>query len=205
VSPPDAAAGAVDADVAVVGAGPVGLVLAILLAQRGRSVVVLEQWPTPYPLPRAVHFDHEVGRILQSCGIGEEVRAISEPAETYEWRNGQGVTLLRFGRAGAAMSGWPFSSMFCQPEMEALFRDRAEALPTLEVRRGVRVQGLAQHDDHVEVRHVSVEAGGAQVLRARYLVGCDGAGSTVRTLLDVGYDDRGFFYGPGCPRRTPGR
>ena len=94
-------------------------VLGILLAQRGRSVVVLEQWPTPYTLPRAVHFDHEVGRILQSCGIGDELRAISEPAEIYEWRNGQGTTLLRFGRVGASLSGWPFSSMFCQPELEA--------------------------------------------------------------------------------------
>ena len=38
-----------------------GNVLAILLAQRGRRVVVLERRPEPYPLPRAVHFDHEVG------------------------------------------------------------------------------------------------------------------------------------------------
>ena len=53
------------ADIAVVGCGPVGSVLAILLAQRGRRVTVLERWPEPYPLPRAVHFDHEVGRILQ--------------------------------------------------------------------------------------------------------------------------------------------
>ncbi len=63
-----------DAEVAVVGYGPVGNTLAILLAQLGRSVVVLERRPEPYPLPRAVHFDNEVGRILQSCGIGEELR-----------------------------------------------------------------------------------------------------------------------------------
>jgi len=179
----------VDVDVAIVGAGPVGLVLAIQLAQHGRSVVVLEQWPTPYALPRAVHFDHEVGRILQSCGIGDEVRAISEPAEVYEWRNGQGTTLLRFGRIGTAASGWPFSSMFCQPDLEAALQRRAESLPTLEVRRGVRVTGLEQGDDHVVVRH-----DGQRCVRARYLVGCDGANSTVRTQLGVDVDDRGFFY-----------
>jgi 2-polyprenyl-6-methoxyphenol hydroxylase-like FAD-dependent oxidoreductase len=196
--------GRVDVDVAVVGAGPVGLVLGILLAQLGRSVAVLEQWPRPYTLPRAVHFDHEVGRILQSCGIGDEVRAISEPAEVYEWRNGEGTTLLRFGRVGAAMSGWPFSSMFCQPELEALLQARASSLPALDVRRGVRVRAVEQHDDHVVVHHVPVAAGpdgglvdrpeAGDVLRARYVVGCDGANSTVRTLLDVGVDDRGFFY-----------
>jgi 2-polyprenyl-6-methoxyphenol hydroxylase-like FAD-dependent oxidoreductase len=194
----------VDVDVAIVGAGPVGLVLGILLAQRDRSVVVLEQWPEPYTLPRAVHFDHEVGRILQSCRIGDEVRAISEPADVYEWRNGQGTTLLRFGRVGASLSGWPFSSMFCQPELEAVIGRRADSLPTLEVRRGVRVEQIAQSDDDVTVHGVPVGLGPdrrlveqdseAVAVRARYAVGCDGANSTVRALLDVPVDDRGFFY-----------
>jgi 2-polyprenyl-6-methoxyphenol hydroxylase-like FAD-dependent oxidoreductase len=191
-------------DVAIVGAGPVGLVLGILLAQHGRSVQVLEQWPSPYALPRAVHFDHEVGRILQSCGIGDEVRALAESAEVYEWRNGSGTTLMRFGRAGVAASGWAFSSMFCQPELEALFQRRAESLPKLEVRRGVRVNVLTQHADHVMVQTVPVEVGAdhrmaeqhddAASFPARYVVGCDGANSSVRSLLDLAIDDRGFFY-----------
>jgi 2-polyprenyl-6-methoxyphenol hydroxylase-like FAD-dependent oxidoreductase len=191
-------------DVAVVGAGPVGLVLAILLAQRGRSVMVLEQWPSAYGLPRAVHFDHEVGRILQSCGIGADLRTISEPAEIYEWRNGQGMTLLRFGRAGAALSGWPFSSMFCQPELEELLNRRAQGLPLLEIRRGVRADGIEPHNDDVAVQYAPVQLGpdhrlieqlaGAAPVRARYVVACDGANSTVRTLLGVAVSDRGFFY-----------
>lgn len=178
-----------DADVAIVGAGPSGLVLGILLAQLGRSVVVLERWPEPYTLPRAVHFDHEVGRLLQSCGIGAELRALSEPAEVYEWRNGAGTTLLRFGRIGTAASGWPFSSMFCQPELEAAIAARAEALPALELRRGVEVDAIDQHDDHVVV---GCAGGGA--VRARYAVGCDGANSSVRELLGIGVEDRGFHF-----------
>jgi 2-polyprenyl-6-methoxyphenol hydroxylase-like FAD-dependent oxidoreductase len=198
------APGDADIDVAIVGAGPVGLVLGIQLAQRGRSVVLVEQWPTPYPLPRAVHFDHEVGRILQSCGIGDEVRATSEPAEVYEWRNGSGTTLLRFGRVGMASSGWPFSSMFCQPELEAVLEARAGSFPTLEVRRGARVRGIEPHADHVAVETVAVElgpdralverTGGAGSLHARYVVGCDGTNSTVRDLIGVAVDDRGFSY-----------
>lgn len=179
----------VDCDVAIVGAGPSGLVLAVLLAQRGRSVVVLEKFPEPYTLPRAVHFDHEVGRILQSCGIGDELRAISEPAEVYEWRNGAGTTLLRFGRIGTAASGWPFSSMFCQPEFEALIEQRAQQLPGLELRRGVAVEAIEQDDDAVVVG-----CGDAGSVRARYVVGCDGANSTLRGLLGVDVDDWGFFF-----------
>ncbi len=179
----------VDCDVAVVGAGPSGLVLAILLAQRGRSVVVLEQWPAPYTLPRAVHFDDEVGRLLQSCGIGDELRAVSEPAEVYEWRNAAGTTLLRFGRIGTGASGWPFSSMFCQPDLEAALEARAGSLPTIDIRRGVAVNALEQ-----DAGRVTVGTSSGDPVRARYVVGCDGANSTVRGLLDIGVDDRGFFY-----------
>jgi flavoprotein hydroxylase len=179
----------VDCDVAIVGAGPTGLVLAILLAQLGRSVVLFEQWPAPYPLPRAVHFDDEVGRLLQSCGVGDEVRAASEPAEVYEWRNAAGTTLLRFGRIGTGASGWPFSSMFCQPDLEAALEARANSRSTIEIRRGVAVEALEQDENLV-----SVGTRSGDTVRARYVVGCDGANSTVRDLLDIDVDDRGFFY-----------
>ena len=139
-----------DADVAIVGYGPVGNVLAILLAQLGRTVTVLERWPGPYPLPRAVHFDHEVGRILQSCRIGEELRTISEPADIYEWRNAAGTTLLRFGQAGNGPSGWPASSMFNQPAVEQLLNRRAREAG-VDVRHGFEVTGIEQRDDRVVV------------------------------------------------------
>lgn len=193
-----------DCDVAIVGAGPVGSVLGILLAQRGRSVVIVEQRPSRYALPRAVHFDHEVGRIFQSCGIGEAVRSISEPAPVYEWRNGVGTTLMRFGRIGSAMSGWPFSSMFCQPELEALLAERVESLPSLELRRGLRARAIEQDATgvvvhlvplHMDSDHQLVEqTDDGETLRAAYVVGSDGARSTVRELLGIQSDDRGFFY-----------
>ena len=179
----------IEADVAIVGYGPVGSTLAVLLAQLGRSVVVLERWPKPYPLPRAVHFDHEVGRIFQSCGIGAELRAISEPANIYEWRNATGTTLLRFGRIGDGPSGWPESSMFHQPALEALLDRRARQLPCTTVRRGVDVTGIDQADDHVTVRGADGTA-----VRARYAVGCDGANSTIRRLAGLAVHDLGFIH-----------
>lgn len=178
-----------DADVAIVGYGPVGKTLAILLGQFGRSVVVLERWPEPYPLPRAVHFDHEVGRILQACGIGEELRQITEPGDIYEWRNAAGRTLLRFGRVGPGPSGWPLSSMFNQPSLEALLDRRVAELPPVEVRRGVEVAGLLQDGDGVTL-HTAHRGD----VRARYVVGCDGANSTVRDLVRLPVNDLGYFY-----------
>ena len=180
-------------DIAIVGYGPVGAALAILLAQLGHRVVVLERWPAAYPLPRAVHFDHEVGRILQGCGIGDELRQISEPAEVYEWRNGAGTPLLRFGRIGAGLSGWPESSMFNQPALEALLDERVGALPGIEVRRGSEVTAIEQSDEGVVVRGRG-DDGRPVVVRCRYAIGCDGANSTVRTLLGAPVVDLGFFY-----------
>lgn len=178
-----------DADVAIVGCGPVGNVLAILLGQLGRSVIVLERWPAPYPLPRAVHMDHEVARIIQSCGISEQLRANSEPAHVYEWRNAAGTTLLRFGRVAASASGWPESLMFNQPTLEALLDARARQLPGVAVRRGVAVTGLEPRDDGVVVRAATGED-----VRASYVVGCDGANSTVRDLAALPVHDLGFFF-----------
>ncbi|MEZ5295762.1 MAG: FAD-dependent monooxygenase [Ilumatobacteraceae bacterium] len=179
----------VDADVAIVGLGPTGLVLAILLAQRGHRVVAFERWPEPYPLPRAVHFDHEVGRILQACGIGDELRTIIEPAGIYEWRNAAGATLLRFGRDGDAASGWPASSMFSQPDLERLLSDRLASLDGVDVRRGVEIVALEQRDGRVDL----VTADDRRV-GAMYVVGCDGARSTVRDLVGIEMTDHGFFY-----------
>ncbi len=178
-----------DAAVAIVGCGPVGNTLAILLAQHGHRVVVFERWPEPYPLPRAVHFDHEVGRIFQAAGIGPGLRGISEPADVYEWRNAAGTTLLRFGRRGAGPSGWPSSSMFNQPALEALLDGRAAQLPAIEVRRGVEVTGLER-----TAGGVTVSAADGTAVTARFVVGCDGANSTVRRLAGLGVHDLGFCF-----------
>ena len=117
------------ADVAIVGCGPVGQVLAILLGQSGWHVRVLERWPAPYPLPRAVHFDHEVARVLQAAGVAAALAPITEPASVYEWRNAAGDVLMRIGRdAETSPSGWPESTMFCQPELERILDAQAKAI-----------------------------------------------------------------------------
>jgi 2-polyprenyl-6-methoxyphenol hydroxylase-like FAD-dependent oxidoreductase len=178
-----------DADVTIVGFGPVGNTLAILLAQFGRTVTVLERETSPYPKPRAAHFDDEVGRILQSCGIGADLRSIIEPADSYEWRNGSGRMLLRFDHTGEGASGWPASSMFHQPALESLLRRRAQRLPSIGVRTGVEVLELKE-----DVASVTATTADGQTVRSRYLVGCDGANSTVRTLVELPFHDLGYFY-----------
>ena len=140
-----------------------------------------------------MHFDHEVARILQSCGLGDDLPAISEPGSEYEWRNGSGQVLLRFGGRPVGPSGWPDSNMFWQPALEARIEQAAARQPSVEVRRGVDLVALDDGGDEV-VLTVAPRDEVQEEVRARYVVGCDGANSTVRDLIGVTITDLGFFY-----------
>src|SRR5947199_7725330 len=175
-------------DVAIVGYGPVGQTLAILLGQRGWRVGVFEKQPAAYPLPRAVHFDHEVARILQAAGLGEELPRLTEPADTYEWRNAAGETLLVMRARDTSLSGWPEANMFSQPELERALDARVRALPSVEVHRAAEVVDLGP------ALVVASPAGDRHEVAARWIVGCDGANSFVRRHLGSAVTDLGFFF-----------
>ncbi len=177
-------------DVAIVGYGPVGQTLAILLGQRGWKVGVFEKQPAAYPLPRAVHFDHEVARILQAAGLGEQLPRLTESADTYEWRNAAGETLLVIGSRSASLSGWPEANMFAQPELERALDTRVRALPSVEVHRGAEVVDIRPAPAEVAL----VVAGPEREIGARWVVGCDGANSFVRRHLGSTVTDLGFFF-----------
>jgi 2-polyprenyl-6-methoxyphenol hydroxylase-like FAD-dependent oxidoreductase len=188
------AGGSYDCDVAIVGYGPVGQTLAILLAQRGWRVGVFEKQPAAYALPRAVHFDHEVARIFQAAGIAGGFAGLTETADCYEWRNAAGETLLRFRSRPLGASGWPEANMFPQPELERLLAARAEAMPGIAVGRGREVVGLAQDGSGVTLRLRRDGGGDTVAVRARFAVGCDGANSFVRQQIGAAVSDLGFFY-----------
>ncbi|MFE0418457.1 bifunctional 3-(3-hydroxy-phenyl)propionate/3-hydroxycinnamic acid hydroxylase MhpA [Streptomyces tendae] len=181
------------ADVVIVGAGPVGMTCALLLAKRNHTVVVLERWPTPYARPRAVHFDDEVARLFANAGIGSEIAALTEPADTYEWQNARGETLLSFDWGGPGPSGWPTASMMYQPELERTLAAAAATSAHITLLRGHEAVDLAEHPGHVEVTS-RAQDGTRHTVRGAYVVGCDGANSFVRGHLPHGETDLGFFH-----------
>ncbi len=181
-------------DVAIVGYGPVGQILAILLGQRGLRVRVLERWEGQYPLPRAVHFDHEVARILQSAGVMSALAGRVEPAAQYEWRSASGEVLLRIGRdAEGSDSGWPESLMFSQPELERTLDDRVVALPGVRVDWDAEVVEVREEKELVEIG-VRRESGERFTVKAHFAVGCDGANSFVRSVIGTKWNDLGFRF-----------
>lgn len=183
---------AADADVLLVGYGPVGQVLSLLLAQRGWRVMVAEQWPTAFRMPRAVTFDGHAARIIAAAGAADVITAIGEPSADYVVENGAGQTLLRIKLKPAGRHGWPDSTSMYQPGLETALAACGARQPGLEVLRGHRVVGLAERGPLVEVLTRDVLTQDERVLRARWVVGCDGANSFVRAQLGTTVSDYGF-------------
>ena len=184
-------------DCVVVGGGPVGLLTAIFLGQAGLQVGIVERQPQRYQLPRACTIDHEALRTLQAAGLMADHANLFEPSRGerggYEFRNGAGELLQAIDWNRAAESGWANTNGFYQPDLEATLEELAVATPGVTVHRGWTFQALTQDDEGVSVE-LAVTAQPAEVtqVRARWLVGADGANSAVRTELGIEVGDSGF-------------
>jgi 3-(3-hydroxy-phenyl)propionate hydroxylase len=178
-------------DVAIVGYGPVGQSLAIMLGAMGRRTIVLEREPRPYHLPRACHFDHEGMHIFGMMGLADAVSAVSVPAREYLLLRGDGSLLADLPRTWTTPSGWHPSYHFYQPDVEAILDARARALPGVTVRRGVTVVDVDDRGDHVRLV-TDAGAGPADRIEARFVIGADGANSVVRRRAGIACRDLGF-------------
>jgi 2-polyprenyl-6-methoxyphenol hydroxylase-like FAD-dependent oxidoreductase len=196
-------------DCVVVGGGPVGLLTAIFLGQAGLRVSIVERRPQRYPLPRACTIDHEALRILQAAGLMADHADLFEPSRGerggYEFRNGAGELLQAIDWNRAAESGWANTNGFYQPDLEAALEDLAAVTPGVRIHRGWTFRSVTHnhavtksHGKIQDRRGVSVRVEATQQpdqvaeIRARWLVGADGANSAVRSLLGIETADSGF-------------
>lgn len=191
---------AFDADVAIVGAGPVGTLLAILLGKRGKRVTLVERWTNHYALPRAVTYDHEIARILATLGIdSENDPAISFHDELYYWKNKDRQDIQIVDWQSQSASGWRVRYWFNQPMMEKRLLAIAATMPNIRILRGWQGIGLEQDAEGVtlSLQRNPEEAGPngkRQTLRAKFVAGTDGANSFVRESLGIENEDKGYFF-----------
>jgi 3-(3-hydroxy-phenyl)propionate hydroxylase len=177
----------VSAQVVVIGAGPTGLTAAILLAQRGIRSVILERHRDVYPLPRAVHLDDEILRILQQAGVADDFTRISRPAAGLRLVDGERRTIVEFSRdKPVGDHGWPQANFFDQPDLERLLRTAAARYPEIELRGATEATRLQHVPDGVRVQFKDTH------LHAHYLLGCDGANSMTRRFIGARFRDLRF-------------
>ncbi|MDE1914843.1 MAG: bifunctional 3-(3-hydroxy-phenyl)propionate/3-hydroxycinnamic acid hydroxylase [Sphingomonadales bacterium] len=178
-------------DVAIIGCGPVGALAANLLGRSGLSVAVLEKELTHYPLPRAVHLDHEMMRLFQSAGVIEQVLGDMADTDGHLHVGASGQAIRYMGTVGMERPfGWSNDYFFYQPELETHLREGFADLPQVELKLGASFTGLDHQEGSVSITYE--QDGADHALTARWVIACDGARSPVRKALDVTLDDLDF-------------
>jgi 3-(3-hydroxy-phenyl)propionate hydroxylase len=175
-------------DVAVIGAGPVGALLANLLGQAGASVLLVDREDAAYHLPRAVALDDEAMRIFQSAGLRDEIAGIVQPGLGALFVDAAGKVLVHWERPlKVTENGYYLNYRFHQPTLETILRQGLARYGSVSCRWGWEVARLVDTGDAVRL----VGTDGAEV-QARYVVGCDGGRSMTRKAIDADLEDLGF-------------
>ena len=219
-----------EADVAIIGAGPVGLVLATDLAQRGRSVVVVETRHRGEP--PSVKCNHVAARTMESLrrlGVADRVRHAGLPEDfpnDVVFRTAVTGTELsripipgrstRFSDTSGPDGWWPTPEpphRINQIFLEPILFDHAAAQPGVTIVNRCEAHTIAQGDDGVVVEAHDLDGSGALRIVARYLVGCDGGRSMVRKSIGAPFSgtpviqnvQSTYIRAPGLLARVPGR
>jgi 2-polyprenyl-6-methoxyphenol hydroxylase-like FAD-dependent oxidoreductase len=190
----------VNTDVLIVGAGPVGLTLAVDLGRRGVRCTLIEKKPAPEFLPKMERCNARTMEIFRRMGIADQIRAAGlrrdVAMDVYVALAMNEPPLLRLqypsvAEAEAEIASCTDGSMPLEPyqlisqyTLEPLLKSVAEQLPSVSVRYGCEFVSFAQDAAGVTAS-VANERGERSEIRARYLAGCDGGGSAVRKQLGI--------------------
>jgi len=192
-------------DVLIVGAGPVGLTMAMDLAQRGVRVTIAEL--RAYKEPPSVKCNHVASRTmerLRQLGVADKLRQAGLPDEhpnDVVFRTTMtGIELTRipipnrlerFTDNGGPDTWWPTAEpphRINQIYLEPILLEHAAALPNVTLLNRTRVEGFEQDEDGVTATLSGLDDGRTRTVRARYLVGCDGGASGVRKAMGAQFE-----------------
>jgi 3-(3-hydroxy-phenyl)propionate hydroxylase len=181
-------------DVAIVGAGPTGVVAAKLCGVYGLSAVAFDREAEVYDLPRAVGMWDDVQRILQNAGVLDAVlpaTCIHVGAE-FVTPDGTRLTGLEIPEGFTTASGHPALRGFHQPMLERAIRACLAAHDDVRLALAHEVAAITPHPDHVALTVRDRADGATTTIEARWLIGCDGASSFVRKTCGIAWNSLGY-------------
>lgn len=173
-------------DALIVGAGPTGLVLALWMTRLGARVRVIDRAPEPGTTSRAVAVQARTLEFYRQIGIADDVVRDGRRFEQLNlWVRGRRVARLEFGAMGEGISPFPYGLIYPQDEHERLLIACLARLG-IEVERRSELAAFDQTGAGIRARIARLDGGDA-TCDASYLIGCDGAHSTVRETLGIGF------------------
>jgi 3-(3-hydroxy-phenyl)propionate hydroxylase len=181
-----------DCDVVIVGAGPTGLTLANHLGTLGIRTLVTERLPRLIDYPRGVGVDDEALRSFQAVGLVDAVRRHTVPNQIMRFVDRRGRVLASI-EPTAEPFGWPRRNGFIQPLVDRELAEGLRRFPHVELALRHAFASFEDTGDGVRVTVQPVDDAGepdgaARTVNARWLVGCDGGRSPVRTALGLPFD-----------------
>ena len=173
-------------DVVIIGGGPVGCMLSVLLSDMGVSNAVVERDKEPYQLPRAIVMDDEIQRMMHDHRMGTWLESHSSRLEVADFVDGNGAHIMGAAVPPMGLQGLPPVVVHYQPELDAMLRAEAEV-------RGAQVHwGCTATSLQDNGTHVVVELDNGMTYTSRWVVGCDGASSWTRKQVGLTLEDLEF-------------
>ncbi len=164
--------------VAIVGAGPVGLMMANLLGVHGVRTLIIDRNPATMDIPRAIALDDEGARTLQATGLDVAFMPRTMPAGGARYLDHEGKAFAEVG-APPPEFGFPKRNYFFQPELEGALADGLSRFDCVTLAFDTRLDEFKDEDDGVTLKTSKGD------VRADYLVGADGARSSIRKGLGI--------------------
>jgi 3-(3-hydroxy-phenyl)propionate hydroxylase len=145
-----------------------------------------------YDKPRAIALDHEITRLFQQMGVAKKIKPYLEPFTDSVYYGVEGQVIKRMSTVAKPypLSHTP-SVVFTQPPVEKVLRDHALSHANVTVSLGQTVVSVTQQADCATLR-LQAEDGSTSDIRAKYIIACDGASSTVRSQVGIALEDLGF-------------
>jgi len=173
-------------DILIVGAGPTGLVLALWLKRLGVRVRIIDKTAGPGTTSRALAVQARTLELYSQIGLaGALVERGRKVTAVNLWVSGKTVGRLAFGDVGAELSPFPYALIFPQDEHERLLIDRL-LQAGVEVERRTELMGFEDTAGRIRAR-LKLSDGATEECEAAYIAGCDGAHSSVREALKIGF------------------